>query len=149
MNPINNQINMNIHNLNMNNMNNPRRNYTYAELLGINLAVDEIIRVFTELHGHVPNYLYARVGIFRAVAEGLSYLQLLRNEGHSLFHILESPNLVRETSHRCWHAAQPNPPANYVNRPYEALEFEEQIIFINLVMILIRFLMRDDHAVPL
>jgi len=136
-------------NNNNNNNNNPRRIFTYAELLGINLAVDEIIRVFTELHGHVPNYLHGRVGIFHAIAEALSYLQLLRNEGHSLFHILESPNLVRETSHRCWHAAQLNPPANYVNRPYEALEFEEQIIFINLVMILIRFLMRDDHAVPL
>lgn len=138
-----------MNNMNNNNNNNPRRNFTYAELLGINLAVDEIIRVFTELHGDVPNYLHGRVGIFRAIAEALSYLQLLRNEGHSLFHILESPNLVRETAHRSWHSAQPNPPANYVNRPYDALEFEEQIVFINFVMILIRFLMRDDHAVPL
>lgn len=113
----------------------PRMSVT--ESLGLEAALTEIQRAFEPIYGQMPQPLhgvsYLRAAIFWALRE----IDTLVQQGHSVQNIQVNEQLLRQIS-RASSAGSMQP--NEVNVAYENRPFPTQLLFLNLVMFLLRYI---------
>lgn len=113
----------------------PRMSVT--ESLGLEAAVTEVQRAFEPIYGQIPHPLngvsYLRAAIFWALRE----IDTLVQQGHSVQNIQLNEQLLRQIS-RASSAGSMQP--NEVNIAYENRPFPTQLLFLNLVMFLLRYI---------
>ena len=121
----------------------PRMNA--AETLGVESVFHEVQRAFEPFYGPIPPPLngpaYLRCAIFWALRE----IDALQQQGHNLHNVLSTENLLRQIA-RASYAGSQNPneaPMIYENRP-----FANQILYMNLVMFILRYLIRMQPNLP-
>ena len=122
----------------------PRMNA--AETLGVEAAFQEVQRVFEPFYGGVPHPLSGHAFLRCAIFWALREIDTLQQQGQTLQNILTCENLLRQVARASSSGCQvPNEPAvNFENR-----SFPQQILFINLAMVLVRYLIRMTPNVPI
>lgn len=121
----------------------PRMNA--AETLGVESVFQEVNRAFEPFYGPIPYPLngpaYLRCAIFWALRE----IDMLQQQGHNLHNILSAENLLRQIA-RTSAAGSQNP--NEAPIPYENRPFANQILYMNLIMFILRYLIRVQPNLP-
>jgi hypothetical protein len=121
----------------------PRMNA--AETLGVESVFQEVQRAFEPFYGPIPHPLngppYLRSAIFWALRE----IDMLQQQGHNLQNVLSTENLLRQIA-RTSYAGSQNP--NEAPVPYENRPFANQILYMNLIMFILRYLIRVQPNLP-
>jgi hypothetical protein len=118
---------------------------TAAETLGVESVFQEIQRAFEPFYGPIPyplnGHAYLRSAIFWALRE----IDTLQQQGHNLQNVLSTENLLRQIA-RTSTAGSQNP--NEAPIPYENRSFTHQMLYMNLIMFIMRYLIRVQPNLP-
>ena len=118
---------------------------TAAETLGVESVFQEVQRAFEPFYGPIPPPLngpaYLRCAIFWALRE----IDALQQQGHNLHNVLSTQNLLRQIAGASFAGSQNR---NEVPLIFENWPFANQILYINLVMFILRYLIRMQPNLP-
>lgn len=116
-----------------------------AESLGVESAFQEVHRAFEPFYGPIPlplnHPVYLRCAIFWALRE----IDALQQQGHNLYNVLSTDNLLHQIAQTSYEGSQ-NP--NEVPIPYHNQPFANQILYMNLIMCILRYLIRMQPNLP-
>ena len=118
---------------------------TPAEMLGVESAFQEVQRAFEPFYGPVPHPLNGHAYLRCAIYWSLREIDTLLQQGQTLQNILGAENNLRQI---CRVASNGSQHPNEQIIPFENRQFQHQILYMNLVMFLIRYLIRIQPVVP-